>query len=642
MFRIGVEGLQVVYRKNGTIIFTSPVTPSYPLVVDTSLMASGANIYNATVNFGQGSPTPATLAAARLSPKNATGGTNLYSQNFGWGTSLVNLPGRAGLDANLGISYNSLVWIKSASAMYFDPDASNVAPGFRIGFPVVEPAYFDSGKNLWVHLMVTPSGQRVEFRQTPVSGTYETVDSSYTQLVVTDSLNFKVIGTDGSILSYQWKVNAYRCIEVKDRNGNRITNAYDSTSGRLSTMTDTLGRVVTINYDANGTPSTIRQTWYPNGNGSDAIHTWATLSYANVSMNVNFGSLVVYGPPNGISIRALDRITFADSSYTKFEYNGYMQVQNIKNYAADGHLLNYVSTNLDSLSGAQSDCPKFTQTRTWTENFNSGSEVVVNNSLTSGQTYNVPPATGPATRIQDWMTGHPNNLRSNTFVGSSGWNEGLPIATEDCLTTTESCTDRRRWTWTNFTQDNTAVSYILNPRVSQTQVGDGANTKKTAFDYLMQSGSSTVSQYGLPSAVYEWDQYLSSILRTTTTTYNLASSYTSRRIIGLSAETNLYDGTTTLLSKVTYAYDENGYSGTGQSNSPVQHDNTNYGSGFAFRGNQTSATRHDVTGATSSAISRVKYNTAGSPISQTDPMDRVTTISYSDNFIRPLTPIQPR
>lgn len=43
------------------------------------------------------------FAKLRLSPKEATGGTDLYSQNFAWGTGLVGLPGRAGLDAGFGI-----------------------------------------------------------------------------------------------------------------------------------------------------------------------------------------------------------------------------------------------------------------------------------------------------------------------------------------------------------------------------------------------------------------------------------------------------------------------------------------------------------------------------------------------------------
>ncbi len=81
-----------------------------------------------------GTVSGSTLAAARLDPRNATGGTNLYSQNFSWGTSLVGLPGRAGMDAGFGMSYNSLVWTKIGSVMYFDPDTSNISPWISIWF----------------------------------------------------------------------------------------------------------------------------------------------------------------------------------------------------------------------------------------------------------------------------------------------------------------------------------------------------------------------------------------------------------------------------------------------------------------------------------------------------------------------------
>jgi hypothetical protein len=79
----------------------------------------------------------------RMLPKNATGGTDLYSQNFAWGKSLVGLPGRSGLNAGFGIGYNSLIWIKDATrgAIVYDPDVTNPAPGFRFGFPVIEPGY---------------------------------------------------------------------------------------------------------------------------------------------------------------------------------------------------------------------------------------------------------------------------------------------------------------------------------------------------------------------------------------------------------------------------------------------------------------------------------------------------------------------
>ncbi|MBA2647026.1 MAG: hypothetical protein H0U81_09520, partial [Pyrinomonadaceae bacterium] len=53
-------------------------------------------------------------ATPRTLPQNETGGAgvDLGSRNFNWSTPLLNLPGRAGLDVNLSLVYNSLVWTK--------------------------------------------------------------------------------------------------------------------------------------------------------------------------------------------------------------------------------------------------------------------------------------------------------------------------------------------------------------------------------------------------------------------------------------------------------------------------------------------------------------------------------------------------
>jgi hypothetical protein len=37
VLRVAVEGGVVKYRKNGTLLYTSTVAPTYPLLVDTSL-----------------------------------------------------------------------------------------------------------------------------------------------------------------------------------------------------------------------------------------------------------------------------------------------------------------------------------------------------------------------------------------------------------------------------------------------------------------------------------------------------------------------------------------------------------------------------------------------------------------------------
>jgi YD repeat-containing protein len=279
---------------------------------------------------------PDDLAMARLAPLNATGGTNLYSQNFSWSTGLVSLPGRSGLDLNLGISYNSLIWTKVGSAIVFDPDMTNAGAGFRLGLPVIEPVYYDDSKSTYSYMMVAPSGNRIEFRQTAVGDTYDTADSSYTQLKTVGSsdpnqavenVNIEVTTTDGTRMTYDYSDGLFHCTEIRDRNGNKISAGYD-TEGRLSTLTDTLGRVVTVNYGDYSLPSSITQTWRDgNGGGPNTTtHTWASFSYSLKTISTNFNNLTVIGPPNGASVTVLDKITYADNGSTKFYYNGYAQV----------------------------------------------------------------------------------------------------------------------------------------------------------------------------------------------------------------------------------------------------------------------------------------------------------------------------
>ena len=163
----------------------------------------------------------------------------------------------------------------------------------------------------------------------------------------------------------------------------------------------------------------------------------------------------------------------------------------------------------------------------------------------------------------------------------------------------------------------------------------------------MQSGSTTLTQYGLPETVQLYDTDQTTVIKKSVTTYNLDSAYTSRRIIGLPSMTEAWgknDQTNSLeyVSKMTYNYDEGDFSDSGlnQNISPVQHDSANYGASFVTgRGLLTSTTRWDVTTPTNAAnaiTSSVKYNTAGAVVAQITPWDgtqtRTTRIGYADNW----------
>jgi YD repeat-containing protein len=315
-------------------------------------------------------PSGDNFSAARLDAANRTGspGEDLASRNFNWSLPLVSLPGRAGLDLGLSLSYNSLVWTKSGSAIKFDADRGFPGPGFRLGFPVIEPRYYDIALSTNAYLMITPSGSRVQLRQVGSSNIYESGDSSYLQLTDNGS-SLLLRSTDGSQLSYTLINGAYRCTQLKDRNGNFITASY-TTQGKLSAVLDTLGRTINFNYDGNQNLTSITQTW--NGGTS---HTWATFGYTDLTIQYNFTGIAVVGPVNGTVIPSLTHVGLADGSKFNFTYNTWGQVYRIGRstpHETTGVYAerSYTSYNLPvNASLAKDDCPRFTEKHDWAANW---------------------------------------------------------------------------------------------------------------------------------------------------------------------------------------------------------------------------------------------------------------------------------
>lgn len=405
-------------------------------------------------------------------------------------------------------------------------------------------------------------------------------------------------------MSYVWIAGAFRCTKILDRNGNYITIDH-SEYGQLTKVTDTLGREINVNYSEDLYPTSITQTWKTsNGSGSNTTHTWATFSYANVTLNPTWnGAITSTGPPSGTILKVLEKVTYPDLSSTKFSYNDYGQVSKIENIAADSpsHVLNHVRTNLESPGSNLLDVPRLGETRTFVENFNSGNETVVTNTLATGhQPVDIDGNTVTATLIQVAMQNHPTGNVTNTYVGQSGWMEGLPILVNDYAA--GNGLELKRSSWTKWTQDDVNSADTQNPRVTETKIGDGVNLKRSTIDYLLYP-STTISKFGLVSAVNVYDTNQSTVLKRAETDYNLAAAYLDRRIIGVPSETRVFGvptsvGSLELVSRMTYGFDEGTFSQEpNQIIAPIRHDTAKYGSNFIVgRGNMTSTTRHDVTG----------------------------------------------
>ncbi|MCM3871785.1 MAG: DUF4214 domain-containing protein [Pyrinomonadaceae bacterium] len=188
------------------------------------------------------------LISARVNPVNQSG-NQMLARDAEWGAMLVSLPGRAGLDLGLGISYSSAAtWTTSGPYIYFDEDNSSLSPGFRFGFPTVQEKFFDAAAAENVYLLITSAGRRVALRQIGSTNVYAAGDSSYLELTANSASSLLLRSSDGSQFTYTKIENEYRCTNIKDANGNYITANYNAL-GDLTTVVDTLNRTITFAYD---------------------------------------------------------------------------------------------------------------------------------------------------------------------------------------------------------------------------------------------------------------------------------------------------------------------------------------------------------------------------------------------------------
>ncbi|MFZ0063270.1 MAG: RHS repeat-associated core domain-containing protein, partial [Pyrinomonadaceae bacterium] len=497
----------------------------------------------------------------------------------------------------------------------FNADKGNPAVGFRLGLPKLQRRFTNSSGG-YSYMMVTSSGGRVELRQIGTSNIYESIDGSYTQLDDTIASAPVVKTSDGTRLLFDdVSVNSeFRCTEIKDRNGNKITATYNQTNGHLLTVTDTLGRVITLTYDGTSNLTAISQTW------AGSTHNWATFEYGSVWIQPQFASGLFVNGANSNYVTVLNRVNLPDGSSYRFDYlTNFGQVKKINHHAADDHKLASTSYNLSSGAG-QTDCPRFTERRDWAENWNNGADAVTSYSVASDNS---------STKV----TAPNGTVYKELFATAPAWKKGLTTTTRNYETAAaEAANSWKKETTIAWTQDDESLTYQKNPRVTETNVNDSdGNHKRVTIGY----GS---YPYSLPYQVIEYAADGTTMLRSTYTDYNLSSTYTDRRIIGLVSAIHVQDlSSGAFVSKTTFDYDTGGEYLVALPQTASQHDVASYGSGFiSGRGNLTQVTRWDVTDINNSAkaipVKRTGYNITGAPVFTRDALNHQTSVSYTDSF----------
>src|SRR5688572_2169255 len=294
--------------------------------------------------------------------------------------------------------------------------------------------------------------------------------------------------------------------------------------GRITAVTDTLGRVINFNYDSNQNLLSITQSW--NGQPS---HQWVGFSWGSRNMQASFSGAAVVGPKNGTPLPVITQVTLNDTSHVTFDYNNSLQVYLIRNYF--GALQRGETTFNYETPG--SGVPRMMDSRISAHNW-TGLNGVPSQLVT---TYSVAGDGACA------MTAPNGTIYKQNY--GTGWQRGLITLSEIW-----SGGVRQKLTTTAWTQDNTSVGYEVNPRVTETNVYDASgNRRRTVIDY------GPYAQYGLPYGVREFAADGVTEIRQTYTDYNLSPVYLDRRIIGLVSQVHL-SNVAQWQSKISYDYDD--------------------------------------------------------------------------------------
>ncbi len=513
---------------------------------------------------GPGRPT---IPGVRVGNSTAVLGSSSYS----YAVPVLHLPGRAGLDLDLTLYYNSDVWTLDSSnnSLTFNADHDWPSYGFRLDFGLLE-------SNSSGYFLIEADGTKHSFTSAG-SGLYNSTDSTYINLSVVGS-TYTITYKNGMQVVYEpfpstqpgQAVNLFRPNRINDTNGNFISITYvASTDQQINTVTDTVNRVVQFNYNANGYLTSITSN-------SGAI-TWTSFSWNTAyTLGYNFSATVQDSPANGATLNVLSGITLPNSTSYSFTYGSWGIVNQITNLSSTAQSRGYQSYDYPGTGTALSAPPTYTQqtvsdgttTRPWTYS------TVISNNLVS-QTNIASPGGGVST--------------VNLYTTAGDWRDGLVSSTQSkdsgghVLRETDNT-----WTADAGTNANPRISSLLNilsdtGQQSRTDFGYDANgcvTDKKEYDYGLVLKREIVTQY--------------------------SSAYTSAHILNLPTQIIIKNAGGANISRTDFNYSDvvNSPAITGAAN----HNDSYSGS----RGNLISITRYtDPVGGTGAITRNFHYDSLG-------------------------------
>lgn len=482
--------------------------------------------------------------------------------NFQIAAPVVALPGR-GIDLSLALVYNSHLWHKAGAQITYDIDKGWPAPGWSLGFGKMDDIG-DGGS-----IIIEPDGTRHGFNGTITAGGGVTFFDGHTS--DGSFINYSCVRQSG-VLNNGWASlpNGTQIVygaagggsiyptRITDVNGNYITVTYRNNSGpQIDTVTDTLGRIVTFQYDSNNLLTAVTA---PGFNGGDP-RTLVRLHYQQQSVGATFAGLTrlvrdpspwlidaIYYPATGNGYWFGDQGT--SPSYLA-NYGTIAKVVEQRGMALSASGLNDMGTVTQGTMSVQavynwqtpaSDAPSYTTlTESW-DGMDAGAAVT---------TYDVHENSSPRTVTVTLPDGTVSKQYSYNAPGQ--YNDGLIFKDETYDTDGTTLLSRSEVTWEPGDYSSPRPSHATMTKV----VGGGTElTTGTEFTYAPSPSFNQATVVRSFDYGYVFGSTSNTLLRKTVTQYENSSNYTNNHVFNLPKVVEVYAGDdVTRVSRTEYTYD---------------------------------------------------------------------------------------
>ncbi|HJQ26725.1 MAG TPA: hypothetical protein VKA60_22605, partial [Blastocatellia bacterium] len=578
----------------------------------------------------------------RVMSSTAIGAVLPEGSDFEFSVPIWGLPGR-GLPLGVAMNYNSRIWSRHGSAVTFNAINSWPFLGFTLGFGRI--VTYASGSNT-KFVLIDSDGTRHYLGSGPAgtTQTYQTNDGSHITYVGNATTGGTLYYNSGLQKTVALGNNRLLVTGIADTNGNYLSIAYawqsapcQDNSGKvgyvwtqaLSSMTDTLGRVISFNYDCFNYLTSITA---PGQNGSST--TIAQFDYALTYPSTSFSGLTVENVPSGKPVPTLSHV-YNPTTQTgyKLTYSAYGMISKVSlrkqmsydsntGVISDGTEKAYVSFNYPASASSLTDAPSFSQ---WTQS----------PAATTGgtATWSFTSSSGSGTKAFTLTNPDSSTLTLTRSDNTSAADYGLLTQSE---VKTSGGTSMAKAV-ISYANDSGGQPQVANV-VSYDELSQPTNETKVDFDYDSYGNVTNLRDYGHQQSG-SWV-----VRRRTHNVYKTDTSYVNAYLRSLVIESDTYDAqldtndaNDVLVAKSTFTFDDysalggmENYGGNYSGGSAPPGYNTAYNDTTkTVRGNLTGRTAYyDITGNLSYTWLR-KVDIFGNVTKEELSCCNIQTITYS-------------